>query len=62
MKLSVFGEYSEFTVVGLTRTSTQNMRNKTKQRKRMRRMKLRALGVNSEWHKIESVSAKFWLK
>jgi hypothetical protein len=58
MKLSVFGEYDKFTVVGITRThlgirlmnlsAFTNALNEIKRFRRMRRMKLSALGEKCE--------------
>jgi hypothetical protein len=45
MKLSVFGEYCKFTVVGPTRTRTQNEINCLR---RMYGMKLSTLGENGD--------------
>ncbi len=48
MKRSIFGEYSEYTLVRLTRTHL-----------RIRLLKLSAVRENGEWHKLEPISANY---
>ncbi len=70
MNLSVFGEYYDFTVAGLTRThycirlmklsavvECEEWKKNQAPYKRRKIMKLKVLGENGEWHKIEHIWA-----